>query len=121
MSVTSSTSASAFSPRALIAAAASSISALVRAASDDAAASPMPRPPPVTSARLPSRRNEGVLARSIAGIGRPLSKHPQAGIDDHTGCRDEQRAEGQEHGSAALADVLVGPADAIGVQAAPKD
>src|SRR5262245_2828123 len=26
----------------------------------------MPRPPPVTSARLPSRRNDGVLARSIA-------------------------------------------------------
>src|SRR5580704_14573763 len=24
----------------------------------------MPRPPPVTSARLPSRRNEGVVARS---------------------------------------------------------
>ena len=76
-SVTSSTSASAFSPRARIAAAASSISALVRAASvtcapaaasAEAAASPMPRPPPVTSARLPSRRNEGVLARSMAAI-----------------------------------------------------
>src|SRR5882757_4059775 len=70
--VTSSTRAAAVSPRARIADAAASISARVRAASvtcapaaasADAAASPMTRPPPVTSARLPSRRNEGVLAR----------------------------------------------------------
>src|ERR1051326_6519169 len=109
MFVTSSTMASAFSPRALIAAAASSISALVRAtsvtcapaaASADAAASPMPRPPPVTSARLPSRRNEGVLASLIDGIGRPLSKQPQAGIGCPADRRDEQRAEGQDHGGA---------------------
>src|SRR5262245_48332539 len=59
-----------------MACAAASISAWVRAtsvtsapacASADAAASPMPRPPPVTSARLPSRRKEGVLARSTVG------------------------------------------------------
>jgi hypothetical protein len=31
---------------------------------DDPAVSPIPRPPPVTSARLPSRRKEGGLARS---------------------------------------------------------
>src|SRR5262249_2879809 len=74
-SVTSSVSASAWSPRARIAAATASISSRVRAASvtcapacasAEAAASPMPRPPPVTSARLPSSRNEGVLARSIS-------------------------------------------------------
>src|SRR5262245_58762248 len=56
-----------------MACAAASISSCVRAASvtcaparasADAAASPMPRPPPVTSARLPSRRKEGGLARS---------------------------------------------------------
>src|SRR5580698_403610 len=73
MSVTSSTSASALSPRARIASAPCSISVLVRAASvtcapaaasADAAASPMPRPPPVTSARLPSRRNDGALVSS---------------------------------------------------------
>src|SRR5947207_7813920 len=72
-SLTSSTSASACCPRAQIAAAACSISDLVRAASvtcapapasADAAASPMPRPAPVTSARLPSRRKDGVAARS---------------------------------------------------------
>ena len=33
----------------------------------DAAASPMPRLPPVTRARLPSRRNEGATASSTAG------------------------------------------------------
>ena len=74
-SVTSSTNASAFSPRARMALAAASISALVRAASvtcapasasADAAARPMPRPPPVTSARLPSRRKEGVFGKFIA-------------------------------------------------------
>src|SRR5262249_47915385 len=73
-SVTSSASASALSPRARIAAAAASISACVRAASvtcapaaasAEAAASPMPRPPPVTSARRPSRRNEGVFVSSM--------------------------------------------------------
>src|SRR3954471_23124180 len=67
-SLTSSTSASALCPRARIAVAGSSISFAVRAASvtcapasanADAAASPMPRPAPETSARLPSRRNEG--------------------------------------------------------------
>src|SRR6476619_3028177 len=130
MSVTSRTRASAFSPRALIPAAASSISALVRAASvtcapaaarADAAASPMPRPPPVTSARLPSRRNEGVLARSTAGMEVSLSEHPGAGIEHDAGRRHEQRAEGQDHGGAALPDVLVGLADAIGVQAAAED
>src|SRR5215475_10573510 len=82
ISVTSSTRASALSPRARIASAAASISALVRAASvtcapacasAEAAASPMPRPPPVTSARLPSRRNEGVFARSIS-LGRSLGR-----------------------------------------------
>src|SRR3954468_17332132 len=130
MSVTSSTSASAFSPRARIAAAASSISALVRAASvtcapaaanAEAAASPMPRPPPVTSARLPSRRNDGVLARSIDGMVRPLSEQPLAGIENHTDRRDGQRAERQTHRGTALTDVFVGPADAIGMQAAPEN
>src|ERR1700733_11280979 len=75
-SVTSSASVSAFWPRSRSAAAASSISDLVRAAmvtcapasaKADAAASPMPRPPPVTSARLPSRRKDGVLVRSTFG------------------------------------------------------
>ena len=66
-------SGSAFCPRARMASAASSISFAVRAASvtcapasasAEAAARPMPRPAPVTSARLPSRRKEGVLVSS---------------------------------------------------------
>src|ERR1051325_11706693 len=129
MSVTSRVSASAFSPRARIAAAASSISDLVRAASvtgapaaasAEAAARPMPRPPPVTSARLPSRRNEGVLARSIDGMMCSLSEQAHAGIVGHADRGDKQRAERQGHAGAALADVFIGPADAIGVDTAPE-
>src|SRR6185436_16269212 len=45
-------------------------------ASAEAAASPMPRPPPVTSARRPSRREEGVLARSISGMRHELGAAP---------------------------------------------
>ena len=78
---------SALSPRARIASAAASISACVRAASvtcapacasADAAASPMPRPPPVTSARLPSRRKEGVLVRSMVIGHAPLATNAGA-------------------------------------------
>ena len=43
---------------------AASVTCAPASASAEAAASPMPRPAPVTSARLPSRRKEGVLARS---------------------------------------------------------
>src|ERR1700744_5525493 len=74
--------------------AASSISALVRAASvtwapaaasADAAASPMPRPPPVTSARLPSRRNVGALASSIGAtlLRRLAIRHVAAAVAAH--------------------------------------
>ena len=81
-SVTSRTRVSAFWPRARIAAAAASISEAVRAArvtwapasaSAPAADRPMPRPAPVMSARLPSRRKDGAVASStmvsVPGIG----------------------------------------------------
>src|SRR5262245_18527151 len=46
---------------------ATSVTSAPACASADAAARPMPRPPPVTSARLPSRRKEGVLAMTTVG------------------------------------------------------
>src|SRR5665213_2105680 len=104
MSVTSSVSASASCPRARIACAASSISLDVRAASVTAApasasaaaaVSPMPRPAPVTSARMPSRRKEGVLVNSTT-MQRMLSyPSPERG-----GWMRAKRAAGWGHGLA---------------------
>ena len=82
-SVTSSVSQSAASPASRSAVAPCSISLAVRAhsvtwapacAKAAATAAPMPRPAPVTSARRPSRRNDGVFGSAGAVIPRRLHK-----------------------------------------------